>query len=110
VDQKCTWLSTAGVYVSHEQDAWASASMRITMRTRHTSYERPVVVRNAARALRLARSGPGPVLAFLPDWDAVDTLRAIAARSGLETRLAVHHRSAAALTKRNIRDLSAGPL
>lgn len=80
------------------------------MRPRHASLERPLVVRNAARALRLARSRSGPVLAFLPDWDAVDTLRAIAARSGLETRLAVHHHSAAALTKRGPRDQSAGPL
>lgn len=80
------------------------------MRPRHASFERPLVVRNAARALRLARSGSGPVLVFLPDWDAVDTLRAIAARSGLETRLAVHHRSAAALTKRGPRNQSAGPL
>ncbi|MCW5768550.1 MAG: hypothetical protein KIT19_07685 [Phycisphaeraceae bacterium] len=77
------------------------------MKPQHTSSDRPLVVKNAARALRLARSGSGPVLAFLSDWDAVDTLRDIAARSGLETRLAVHHRSAALLTKHNTPDLSA---
>lgn len=98
MDRECTWLSDAGVYVSHEHNARALSSMRNAMKPQHTSSDRPLVVRNAAKALRLARSGSGPILAFLSDWDAVDTLRAIAAGSGLETRLAVHHHSAAMLT------------